>query len=364
MLIFDAHLDIAWNAVEWNRNLELPVSEIRNFEKHFDGAFPGPSTVSYPELRRGNVGIMIATLLPRLHRREKELTFYQNREAAHGAAVGQLAYYRACCAKGVLRELPDAKAVTAHVAEWNQHIASGAAKADSQKGPPIGFIISMEGAPPILFPEQVQQWYDWGLRIVGPAHYGPNEYCHGTGSVGGLSEDGRKLLKEMDRVHMLLDATHLSDDSFWEAIDIYGGPVLASHHNCRALVPGDRQLEDKQIKALISRGAVIGAAYDNWMLKPGWKKYVTPAAEVTMENVADHIDHITQLAGNANHSGIGTDLDGGFGTEQSPSDMDTIADLGKLAAILSRRGYSDADIERIFWRNYVEFFEKNLTRTN
>ncbi|MFV0446380.1 MAG: dipeptidase [Planctomycetaceae bacterium] len=357
MLIFDAHLDLAWNAVEWNRNLELPAAEIRRFEQHFSGEFPGPNTVTYPDLVRGGIGVVVATLLPRLHRRNKELTFYQSREAAHGAALGQLAYYRALSGKGVLRELPDAATLTAHVDDWQSSIAD---TATNTQRPPVGYILSMEGAPPILFPKQVEQWYDWGLRIVGPAHYGPNEYCHGTGSVGGLSDDGRHLLREMNRVGMLLDATHLSDDSFWEALDIYTGPVLASHHNCRALIPGDRQLSDDQIRALVARGAVIGAAFDNWMLTTNWKKTVTPRETVKLEHVADHIDHICQLAGNARHSGIGTDLDGGFGAEQSPSDMDTIADIPRLLEILSHRGYSDADVERIAWRNFVEFFSNSL----
>jgi membrane dipeptidase len=182
MLIFDAHLDLAWNGVEWNRNYELPVREIRKFEQHFDGEYPGPAMVSFPELSRGRIGVVIATLLPRLHRRASPLTFYQSREAGHGAAVGQLAYYRALCAKGVLRELPNRAALGEHVAawrDWETHTPTA-------KAPPIGFILSMEGAPPILFPEQVRLWHEWGLRIVGPAHYGPNEYCHGTGCVGGL----------------------------------------------------------------------------------------------------------------------------------------------------------------------------------
>ncbi|MEW4529795.1 membrane dipeptidase [Maioricimonas sp. JC845] len=352
MLIFDAHLDIAWNAVEWNRNLELSVEEIRKFEKHFTDIVPGDCTVSYPELRRGGIGIMIATLLPRLHRKDKELTFYQSREAAYGMAMGQLAYYRAMCAKGVLRELPDAAAVQSHVKEWEAYVAGGS----QGDGPPLGFILSMEGAPPILHPEQVHEWYESGLRIIGPAHYGPNEYCHGTGSEGGLTEDGRQLIREMNKAGMLLDATHLADQSFWEALEIFDGPVLASHHNCRALVPGDRQLDDDQIKTLIERGGVIGAAFDNWMLTPGWKKYVTPLDQVTLENVANHIDHVCQLAGNCLHSGIGTDLDGGFGKEQSPSDMETIAEIGKVAEILDRRGYASDDIERIMYRNFVDFF--------
>jgi membrane dipeptidase len=214
----------------------------------------------------------------------------------------------------------------------------------------------MEGAWPILTPSQVADWYAWGLRIVGPGHYGPNRYCHGTGCEGGLTEAGRELLREMDRVGMLLDATHLADQSFWEALDIFQGPVLASHHNCRALVPGDRQLTDEQIKALIARDAVIGAAFDNWMLIPGWKKYETSPAAVSLEHVADQIDHVCQLAGDARHSGIGTDLDGGFGREQSPGDLDTIADVQHLAGILARRGYSTADIAGIFHQNFIDFF--------
>ncbi len=355
MLIFDSHLDLAWNAVEWNRNLMLPAGEIRQFEKHFSDIIPGDCTVSFPELLRGNIGLVIATLLPRLHRKDKELSFYQSREAAHGSAHGQLHYYRAMQDKGVIKALPNRDAFAAHAQEWQE-----ALKKNADTPPPIGYILSMEGAPPVMFPEQVHEWFEAGLRIIGPAHYGPNEYCHGTGSVGGLTADGRRLLQEMDKAGMLLDATHLSDDSFWEAMDIFHGPVLASHHNCRTLVPGDRQLTDEQIKTLIERGAVIGAAFDNWMLIPGWKKYVTPLESVTLEQVADQIDYVCQLAGNALHSGIGTDLDGGFGKEQSPYDLDTITDVRKVAEILDQRGYPSDDIARIMHGNFVGFFSRNL----
>ncbi len=159
--------------------------------------------------------------------------------------------------------------------------------------------------------------------------------------------EGPDLLRQMERVGIVLDATHLADKSFWQALEIYGGPVLASHHNCRSLVPGDRQLSDEQIKALIQRGAVIGASFDNWMLKPGWKKGVTSPESVSLEDVVDQTDHICQLAGNAKHCGLGTDLDGGFGKEQSPHGLETIAELPKIAEILARRGYSQDDIEGI-----------------
>jgi len=353
MLIFDAHLDMAWNALEWNRNLEWPVAKIREFEKQFKDIVPGPPTVSWDALRKGRVGITVSTLLPRLHRRDKVLTHYQSREAAYGACYGQLHYYKSLVAKGVLREIPDKETLDAHVREWEQ---------DTTGTLPIGYILSMEGSPSILSPKQIGEWFDAGLRILGPSHYGISPYTHGTGSEGGLLEQGPELLREMNRVGMLLDVTHLADQSFWEALDIFQGPVLASHHNCRSLVSADRQLTDEQIKTLISRGAVIGAAFDAWMLQPGWIIGLTQPDNCTLENVVDHIDHICQLAGNANHCGMGTDLDGGFGKEQSPKDLDTIADLGKIAEILSRRGYSQADVDGIMYKNWVRFFTKALPK--
>jgi membrane dipeptidase len=139
-------------------------------------------------------------------------------------------------------------------------------------------------------------------------------------------------------------------------MDVYAGPVIASHHNCRALVPGQRQLTDEQIKTLISRSAVIGTAFDAWMLYPGWKRGVTDPKLVKMQDAADHVDHVCQLAGSARHCAIGSDLDGGFGTEQTPGDLDTIADLHKLESILASRGYSSADIDGIFFGNWLRFF--------
>ncbi len=351
MLIFDAHLDMAWNALEWNRNLELPVAKIREFERQFSGINPGLNTVSWHDLRQGRVGITISTLLPRLHRKDKALTHYQSREAAYAASYAQLYYYRAMAAKGVLREIPDSKTLSYHVRQW---------ETDGADRLPIGYILSMEGSPSILSPAQIPEWYQAGLRILGPSHYGVSPYSHGTGSEGGLLPEGPALLRAMDKVGMILDVTHLADQSFWEALDIYQGPVLASHHNCRALVNADRQLADDQIKALIKRGAVIGAAFDAWMLTPGWVIGVTQPDNCTLENVVDHIDHICQLAGNARHCGMGTDLDGGFGKEQCPKDLDTIADLPKIADILSRRGYSQADIDGIMYKNWVGFFERAL----
>ena len=226
----------------------------------------------------------------------------------------------------------------------------------------LGVILSMEGTDPIISPAQVEEWWNLGLRAAGPAHYGRSHYAYGTAVEGPLSEAGVELLKEFSRLGMILDVTHLCDKSMAQALDIFDGPVLASHHNCRALVPGDRQLADEQIRRLIDRGAVIGAALDAWMLYPNWERGKTSPQVVGLDAVADHIDHVCQIAGNANHAAIGSDLDGGFGTEQTPRDLDTIADLQKLNGILASRGYSDGDIDRIFHGNWLRFFGAALPR--
>lgn len=357
MLIFDAHLDLAWNALDWNRDLRLSVADIRAHEKGMTGKAFGQNTVSFAELRRGKVGIFIATLLARLMRPGglSAVNRYNSMEAAYAAVHGQLAYYRILEQRGLLRFIKDWPTLDAHIKTWVKN---------ENTTEPLGFILSMEGADPVLSPEQIQEWWDNGLRIIGPAHYGVSPYAHGTGTEGGLFPPGKPLLKEMERVGMILDVTHLSDQCFDEALDTYGGPVLASHHNCRALVPDQRQLSDEQIKRLVGRGAVIGAALDAWMLFPNWVRgETTPEkAGVRLEAMVDHIDHVCQLAGNANHAAIGTDLDGGFGREQSPLDLDTIADLQRLPEMLKKRGYDAKAIEGIMYGNWVRFFREAWTK--
>src|SRR5438445_819239 len=353
MIVFDAHLDLAWNAIDYNRDLLLPVAEIRRREEGMTGNGRGCNTVSFPELRRGKVAIFIATLLARLLRPNTipAIQRYSSMEAAYAAAHGQLAYYRALEQQGVLRWITDRPTLENHVNAW---------ETNESGSEPLGFILSMEGADPVLSPGEVEEWFDAGLRIIGPAHYGVSPYAHGTGTEGGLFEQGPALLKEMERVGMILDVTHLSDRCFDEALDIYGGPVLASHHNCRALVPHQRQITDDQIKRLVARGGVIGTALDAWMMVPGWVRgETTPeSAGVKLEHMIDHIDRVCQLAGNARHAAIGTDLDGGFGREQSPADLDTIADLQWLPELLKPRGYSAADIKGIMYTNWVRFFKE------
>lgn len=359
MIIVDAHLDLSMNAIQWNRDLLQSVYTIRTLEQRTTGKGRGMGTVAYPEMRRGRIALSVATLIARSTGRAAPHIDYPSPTQAYGVAHGQLAYYRALEAEGHVRILADAAALNAHMEEW---LAWDAAHPESTEDtPPLGFVISMEGADPILHPEQLQAWWDVGLRLLGPTHYGPGRYAGGTGTELGLTEIGVRLVQEMDRIGMLLDLTHLSDQAFWEALEHYNGPVLASHNNCRTLVPHQRQFSDEQLQAIIERGGVVGAAFDTWMLNPNWAVGVNTNQDITIGTVVDHIDYICQMAGNARHVALGTDLDGGFGREQSPHDLDTIADLQQVATLLNVRGYAQDDINAIMYDNWRRFLTEAWT---
>ena len=349
MLIFDAHLDLSMNALEWNRDLRRPLREIREREAgHTDKVDRGKGTVSLPEMRRGKVGLCVATLIARYVKRGNPLPGWHSPEIAWAQTQGQLAWYRAMEGAGEMTQIADVASLDRHVGLWQNNPPDRA---------PIGYVLSLEGADSIVTPARLERAYAEGLRAVGPAHYGPGTYGYGTHSSGGLSHAGRELLSEMERLGVILDATHLCDESFWEALDHFHGAVWASHSNCRALVPEERQFSDEQLQALISRGAVIGAALDAWMMVPGWIRGKTTPEEagVRLEHMVDHIDHVCQLAGNARHAAIGTDLDGGFGREQAPLDLESIADLQRVPDMLRRRGYSEADVKGVMHDNWIRF---------
>jgi membrane dipeptidase len=355
MLIADMHLDLAMNALEWNRDLTRPVAEIRQRERELtDKVDRGRGTVSFPEMRRGRVGLCVATQIARFVTPGNPLPGWHSPAQAWAHTQGQRAWYGAMEDAGEMVNIADADALDRHLSRWEAGVADA----------PIGYVLSLEGADSLITPAHLERAYAYGLRAVGPAHYGPGTYAQGTNAAGGLGPRGRELLDEMERLTVILDVTHLSDESFREALDHFRGPIWASHSNCRALVPHHRQFTDEQIRELIGRGAVIGMAFDAWMLVPDWVRGRTTPHEagLTLRQVIDHLDHICQLAGNARHVAIGSDLDGAFGTEQTPADVDTIADLARLPALLRARGYSDDDVTQIAHGNVVRFLRETWTR--
>ncbi|MCB0132330.1 MAG: membrane dipeptidase [Caldilineaceae bacterium] len=362
MLIVDAHLDLAWNALQWNRDLRQSVYTIRTQEAGLPEKARTLGTVALPELQAGRVALAFATMLARSTGQTVAGLDYGSAAQAYGAAQGQLAYYRALAQQQHVRIVEDAVALDAHLAAW-QAWETTASVGNSAGAPPLGLVLSMEGADPILEPADLGNWHAAGLRLLGPAHYGPGRYAGGTGTELGLTTLGQALVDEMAQLGMALDVTHLSDPAFWQALDLFDGPVLASHNNCRALVPHQRQFSDDQLKALIARNSVIGVAFDAWMLAPGWLRGVSrpesmAGGPVTIATVVDHIDYLCQLAGNSRHAAIGTDLDGGFGREQSPHDLDTIADLQRIPALLADRGYREGDIAAIMHGNWCDFLRR------
>lgn len=357
-LIFDAHLDISMNAMDFNRDQRLTLEEIRRAELlAADGlVFRSRNTVCFPELRRGRVGIIVATQIARYSPKFHKLPGWGSPEQAWAHTQGQLAYYRVMEELGEMRQLKTKAELEDHARLWREADDSQAAKL------PIGYLLSLEGADSILSWKHLEKSRCDGLVALGPVHYGPGVYGHGTDDSGPLTQKGRELLKEMERLGLILDATHLCDESFADALDRFSGPVWASHHNCRALANWNRQLADCQIKQLVERGAVIGMAFDAIMMVHGWHHTKSTPAEFNLriEKICEHIDHICQIAGNALHVGIGTDLDGGFGTEQTPMDLNSIADLSTLQPLLQKRGYSAADIEGILSGNFLRFLAKHL----
>jgi membrane dipeptidase len=305
-------------------------------------------------MRQGRLALSFATVLARSTGQPAPHIDYGSQAQSYGTAQGQLAYYKALEEAGHIRVITDTAGLNRHINEW----LAWEGEANPGQTPPLGFVISMEGADPITTPAQLERWYEAGLRLLGPTHYGPGRYAGGTGTELGLTELGPALLAEMERLGVALDLTHFSDQAFWEALELYNGLVLASHNNCRALVPHQRQFSDDQLRAIFERDGVIGAAFDTWMLQPGWIAGETTNEKVSMEQVVDHIDYVCQLAGNSRHAAIGTDLDGGFGREQSPHDLDTIADLQKLPAMLAKRGYSQEDIAAIMHGNWLRLLRQ------
>jgi membrane dipeptidase len=370
MFIFDAHLDLAMNALEWNRNLTRPLQEIREREKGLtDKPDRGRGTVCLPELRRGNIGLVVATQIARYSKPTHPMPGWHSPEQAWAMTQGQLAWYRAMEEECEMVHVTNRLGLDKHLENWAA--GSPLTPALSSKGDggaadgakkPVGYILSLEGADSIVTLKHLEQSFQQGLRAVGPAHYGPGTYAFGTDSEGSIGPRGRELLKEMNRLGLILDATHLCDTSFREAMDCFRGRVWASHSNCRALTPHNRQFTDEQIKELIQRGAVIGAPLDAWMMIPNWVRgQTTPEATgLKLEKMVDHIDHVCQLAGNAGHCGIGTDLDGGFGREQCPMDLDTIADLQRVPQLLQARGYRSADVQQIMHGNFIRFLQEAL----
>ncbi len=365
MRLFDAHLDMSMNALDLERDQTLPVSAMRERESVGVPDDRGIATVSMDELRAGGCGVVLSTVIARAkpwvtadRPGQHGDIDWPDPTMAYGVAMGQLAYYRLLEAQGHLSILDSAEALKQHLADWD----------DAPDTTSVGVIITMEGADPIVEPYLLYHWHEEGLRTLMLAHFGKSHYAHGTPTKspdnphdidGPLTDFGRALLPIMHELGMPLDLTHTADKTFAEAADLFEGRIYSSHTACRALAEMPRNHTDEQLKQIIERDGVIGLPMYNHFLNAAYQED-SPKEMVTYAMVADHIDHICQLAGNAKHVGIGSDADGGFCKEHMPAELDTHRDINKLGDALSPRGYGDDDIAGILKDNWLRFFGETL----
>lgn len=343
-IIVDAHEDIAWNKVALGRDLPTSVAAKRAAEGLTPEHGEGSATVGLPEMLAGNVRIVFSTLFvaPASPDRTSWGKTYTTPEEAHDQAMEQLAYY------GLLATDPRVSIITTRT-DLERVLAASE--------PELGLVVLMEGADPIVSPSQAQEWYDAGVRIVGPA-WQKTRYAGGTGAPGGLSKPGRELLPEMESAGLVLDTSHLAEQSFFEALEIFHGPVIASHSNARALVNTDRQLSDEMIRALAARDGVIGMVFYNRFIKAGWDKSAIKGA-VGLADLVLHVRHICDLTGSARIVAIGTDFDGGFGMESTPREIDNVSNLNRFGDALAPF-FNDEQILDILGRNWIRLLRRAL----
>src|SRR5215216_2775028 len=360
-LIIDSHQDLAWNMLTYGRDYTRSVQETRRLEAGTTTPERnGDSIVGWPEYQRGQVAVVFATLYatPAKKKEMGDAVIYADYATAHRLYRNQIDLYRR-----LADTHPDKFNLISSTQELDAVIQHWSKPARENEGHPVGLIYLMEGADGIGSPDELSEWYDLGLRIIGLAWAG-TRYCGGTSEPGPLTDEGRKLVSAMADFNFILDLSHMDEAAALESLDRYEGPVIATHSNCAALMQGaetNRHLPDPVIEGLIERDGVIGLLPLNSFLKVGWnRKTGSRREEVPLATLIAHIDHVCQIAGDSLHAGIGSDFDGGFGLQSIPPEMDSIADLQVIATGLKARGYADLDIENILGGNWLRFLRRNL----
>lgn len=377
MLIVDAHEDIAWNMITFGRDYTRPVNETRRLEA--GGETPvqnGDTLLGWRNYQQGQVAIIFATLFAApAHRKEypSETQVYTTAEEAHRLYRAQLDLYRRLVEEHpdqfrpietlgdletILTAWQDSTAM-AKGSEANQPQKEGAAS--EEPGNPVGLIMLMEGAEGVRSPAELEEWYTNGLRLIGPAWAG-TRYCGGTREPGPLTAEGYALLEGMAQFGYILDLSHMDEKAALQALDVYPGSIVATHANALALLKGsdsNRHLSDRVLQGLLERDGISGVVAYNGYLRTGWKRGDRRDL-VSLRQVAAQIDYVCQMAGDARHVGLGSDFDGGFGWQSVPAEVNTIADLQKLAPLLEEMGYTQADIAAILGQNWIARLRKVL----
>ncbi|MBI5964892.1 MAG: membrane dipeptidase [Chloroflexi bacterium] len=358
-LIVDGHADIAYNMLRYRRDYTRSAAETRQIEIGSVTVLENEdSLLGWPDYQRGKVAVIFATLYAtpaRWNKSENTSQVYKSFDEAHKLYYEQLMTYH-----HMTETMPDKFRLIASSRDLNLILDNWHSPTES--GHPVGMVVLMEGADCIRHPSELEEWYELGIRLIGPAWVG-TRYSGGWREPGPLTKDGRALLSAMADYNFTLDLSHMDEPAAIEALDIYRGSIVGTHGNCLSLLPNsnsNRHFSDRIIEGIIERDGMVGIVPFNSYLKAGWSSSKNIRADVPLSLVADHIDHVCQIAGDALHVGIGSDFDGGFGVQSVPPEIDTVADLQNLVSLLQARGYSETDIANIFSGNWLARLQRNL----
>ena len=347
----DSHLDLAENVTLFGRDLTLRAAEIRALEKRT----AKQATVSLPELEQGGIATAFATVTAGFLARDVGETFeprsaiYHTSEEAEAQALTQIRLYERWEEQGRVRLLRSVDDLDDHLHLW-QHDRK------------LGLVLLMEGADPIVNVRDLLEWWQRGVRMIGLT-FGDTTYGTGAGGGsttfkrGGLTSRGFELLEQMAELGFIWDISHLAEEGVWQGLALGFPRVCASHANARALTPTDRHLSDEVMRALAERAGVIGLVLYNGFLELGWEG--DRSISVTLdEHLRRHADHVARVCG-WRYLGIGSDLDGGFGLEESPSEIDTVADLHKVGGVVP------AEVRgAVLGANWLRFLRSSLPQTS
>lgn len=355
MMIVDAHLDLAYSKIENGRELFCSLDQLREYEAHHPCA-DGIATVTFPELRKGKVGLVFGSIFACPPTEPCQQINYHTSDQAYKVGLTQLDYYHRIVDENRSLRLVGDRAQLQEVIDQQNY----AFDPEVDAPPLLGIVPMMEGADPVRDPSELEEWWERGLRIIAPA-WDDSRYAKGAWrkSADGFSKAGHALMEVMADLGFILDVTHLNETATFQALERYAGTLIASHSNSRRLAPhvDERNLSDAQVRLLGERGGVIGIALYNRFLK---KNHVKGERKelVSLDVVAAHIDHYCQLLGSADHVGIGSDLDGGFGAADIPAEIDSVADLVLIGDKLKERGYAAADVDKIMGENWVALLQR------
>jgi membrane dipeptidase len=353
-LIVDGHLDLALNMVRKLIDHTKPISELRQLENRE----AQQAMTSLPEFASGNVVLVFATIFAEpadlgfaknAIANSKTHPGYTTPEEAEIQGLGQLAVYEKWASDGLVRIITSRAVLEDHLERF-----------PTDRVP--GLLILMEGADPIKTVSDLEMWYLRGVRAIGLT-WGRTRYAGGTGAPGGLTIEGHELLSAMRERGMILDTSHLAEQAFFEALAYYPDRIMASHSNPRALlnapdvelvIPPDRHLSDDMIRAIGTRGGMVGLNLINYFLEPRW----TFSDQTTPVSIFDQCQKILEYNAELigwEHIGIGSDLDAGMSLDCSPIELDTIADFSRFSDVVPEHARAG-----VLGENWLRFLRDSL----